>query len=220
MKRILTNCDGDGGSIDVIRCNDCQGRTGMNSANWTFFRAFLKSPRVVASLIPSSPLLERRVVKASHVATARVVVELGSGTGGTTRALLAAMATDARLLAIERTGAFVDGLRRIDDPRLEVVHGCASTLVAELERLGWGSADAVISGIPFSTLPAELAHTIIREVHRSLSAEGRFVAYQFTDRVADYADRELGRPDVQHEPFNVPPLKVFTWVKRTDSAAA
>jgi phospholipid N-methyltransferase len=171
-------------------------------------------------MIPSSPQLERRVVRASRVSTARVVVELGSGTGGTTRALLAAMAPDARLLAIERTGDFVEGLRRIADPRLQVVHGCASSLVGELERLGWGAADAVISGIPFSTLPADLASTIVREVHRSLGSDGRFVAYQFTDRVADYASRELGRPQVQHEPFNVPPLKVFTWVKHADSAAA
>ncbi|MDZ7670386.1 MAG: methyltransferase type 12, partial [Gammaproteobacteria bacterium] len=125
----------------------------MSTGGWTFFQAFLKSPKVVASMIPSSPFLERRLVKAAHLATAGTVVELGSGTGGTTRALLAAMGGDGRLLAIERTAEFVDALREIDDPRLSVVHGCASELVGELERHGFGSADAVISGIPFSHLP-------------------------------------------------------------------
>lgn len=192
----------------------------MNSVNWTFFRAFLKSPRVVASMIPSSPLLERRLVRAARASHAQVLVELGSGTGGTTRALLSAMPPQARLVAIERTEAFVEPLRQINDPRLEVVHGCASRLVDELERLGLGQADAVISGIPFSTLPPALAQTITAEIRQALKPDGRFVAYQFTDRVADYAGQVLGRPHIEHEPFNVPPLKVFTWVKKAEGSAA
>jgi phospholipid N-methyltransferase len=189
----------------------------MSSQNWTFFQAFLKSPRVVASLVPSSPFLERRVVDAAHLGTASVAVELGSGTGGTTRALLAALGPHSRLLAIERTAEFVTALRHIDDPRLEVVHGCASSIVTELQRRGLDTVDAVISGIPFSTLPPQLAHTIVDEVHEALRPCGRFVAYQFTDRVADYARPVLGRPRVQHELRNVPPLKVFTWEKSADA---
>lgn len=192
----------------------------MSTGGWTFFQAFLKSPKVVASMIPSSPFLERRLVKAAHLATAGTVVELGSGTGGTTRALLSAMGDDSRLLAIERTAEFVDTLRQIGDPRLSVVHGCASELVGELERHGFGSADAVISGIPFSTLPEDLARSIVEEVHRALRPRGRFVAYQFTDRVADYARPVFGRPRVEREMRNVPPLRVFTWEKAADSAAA
>lgn len=185
----------------------------MASTSWTFFQAFLKSPRVVASLIPSSPFLERRLVKASRACQARVAVELGAGTGGTTRAMLDAMGADSRLIAIERTEPFVRTLRQIDDPRLEVVHGCASSLVDELQQRGLGATDVVISGIPFSTLPPALASTIVEAVHRALAPGGRFVAYQFTDRVADYTRPIMGGPDVQHELVNVPPLKIFTWVK-------
>jgi len=192
----------------------------MTSANWTFFQAFLKSPKVVASMIPSSPFLERRVARAAGLESATTVVELGAGTGGTTRAMLAAMPAHARLIAIERTPEFVGPLEAIGDPRLTVVNGCASTIVAELERLGLDHADAVVSGIPFSTLPPELAATIAREVHRGLKPQGRFVAYQFTDRVADFARPVFGRPRVEHEIRNVPPLKVFTWQREVDSAAA
>lgn len=192
----------------------------MSTANWTFFQAFLKSPKVVASMIPSSPFLERRVVRAAGLASANVAVELGAGTGGTTRAMLAAMPADSRLVAIERTPEFVGPLEAIGDPRLTVVHGCASAIVEELERLGLDGADAVVSGIPFSTLPPELAAKIAREVQRALKPHGRFVAYQFTDKVADYAQPVFGRPRVEHELRNVPPLKVFTWERETDTAAA
>jgi len=181
--------------------------------NWTFFQAFLKSPRVVASVIPSSSFLKRRVVTAAAPATASVVVELGAGTGGTTRSLLKAMGPQTRLLAIERTADFIENLQRINDNRLDVVYGCASSIGAELKRRGYPAADAVISGIPFSTLPKALAAEIVTAVHEALGPGGRFVAYQFSDRVADYAQPVMGMPQIEHELYNVPPLRVFTWRK-------
>ncbi|MEX2488428.1 MAG: methyltransferase domain-containing protein [Pseudomonadales bacterium] len=192
----------------------------MNTSGWTFFQAFLKSPRIVASMIPSSPFLERRLARSAHLAAADTVVEIGCGTGGTTRALLSTMRDDSHLLAIERTAEFVATLRQIDDPRLTVVHGCASNLVDELKQHRLDAADVVISGIPFSTLPEELARLIVTEVHRALRVHGVFVAYQFSDRVADYAHPLFGRPGVELEMRNVPPLRVFTWEKSAASAAA
>lgn len=184
-----------------------------NRKNWTFFQAFLKSPRIVASIIPSSSYLERRIVKAAAPGTASVVVELGAGTGGTTRSLLKVMGPEARLLVIERTVDFIENLEQINDIRLDVVHGCASSIGAELKRRGYPAADAVVSGIPFSTLPEPLAAEIIAAVHDALGPGGRFVAYQFTNRVADYAQPVLGMPEVERELYNVPPLRVFTWRK-------
>lgn len=189
----------------------------MPNESWTFFQAFLKSPRVVASVIPSSPFLVRRIVKAADPASARVVVELGGGTGGTTRAMLGAMAPQGKMLVIERTAEFIDTLDGIDDPRLEVVHGCASTIGDELTRRGLAAADVVISGIPFSTIPPGLAEDIVVAVRDALAPGGRFVAYQFTDRVADYAKPVMGSPEVEFEFVNVPPIRVFIW--RKDRAA-
>lgn len=193
----------------------------MNSSEkWTFFQAFLKSPRVVASVIQSSSFVERRIIAAADLAIASVVVEFGAGTGGTTRSLLNAIGPQARLLVIERTSEFVRNLQRIDDTRLCVVHGCASSIGAELERRGYPAADAVISGIPFSTLPETLAAEIVAAVHTALGPGGRFVAYQFTDRVAHYVWPLMGAPEVEYELRNVPPLRVFTWRKESGSGTA
>jgi phospholipid N-methyltransferase len=157
--------------------------------------------------------VERRVVAAADLATASVVVEFGAGTGGITRSLLNAMGPQARLLVLERTPEFVRNLQLIDDTRLCVVHGCASSIGAELERRGYPAADAVISGIPFSTLPEALGAEIAAAVHAALGPGGRFVAYQFTDRVADYVRPLMGAPVIEHELRNIPPLRVFTWRK-------
>jgi phospholipid N-methyltransferase len=79
---------------------------------------------------------------------------------------------------------------------------------------------SVISGIPFSTLPETLAAEIVAAVHTALGPGGRFVAYQFTDRVAHYVWPLMGAPEVEYELRNVPPLRVFTWRKESGSGTA
>ncbi len=186
----------------------------MPNETWRFFQAFMKSPRVVASVVPSSAFLKRRIVEAAGLPRARVVVELGAGTGGTTISLLEAMAEDSRLIAIERTADFVPGLEAIDDERFEVVHGCASSIGEQLASRGYAGADAVVSGIPFSTMPAELCQKIVEAIHDSLTPGGRFVAYQFSDAVDRYMRPVMGEPTIRHELLNVPPMRVFTWEKK------
>lgn len=187
----------------------------MHGENWTFFREFIKAPRVVASVVPSSSFLKRRVIKAADLGTAEVVLELGPGTGGLTRSLLQALGPQAHLLAIERTAELAQLVEQIDDSRLEVVHGCASSIGEELSRRGYAAADAIVSGIPFSTMPGKLAAEIIAAVHAALSPAGRFVAYQVSDRVADHASPVMGDPAIERELRNVPPARVFTWCKAT-----
>ncbi|MEX2125201.1 MAG: hypothetical protein WD795_15020 [Woeseia sp.] len=46
---------------------------------------------------------------------------------------------------------------------------------------------------------------------------GRFVAYQFTDRVAEYAKPFMGSPEVEIEFVNVPPIRLFIWRKDDSS---
>jgi phospholipid N-methyltransferase len=94
-----------------------------------------------------------------------------------------------------------------------IEHGCASAMGDALARCGAHSADVVVSGIPFSTLPADVAQRIVTAVHGTLSPGGRFIAYQVSDRVTDYAAAEFGRPRVEFELCNVPPMRVFIWRK-------
>ena len=93
-----------------------------------FFQGFLRRPQQVGSVIPSSRFMERRLVGLATAEAPKVVVELGPGTGGTTRALLRAMPPGSQLLAIEISPDFAALLQRIPDPRLIVHHGSAEQL--------------------------------------------------------------------------------------------
>lgn len=180
---------------------------------FAFLQGFLKSPKQVGSIIPSSRFLERRVVRAAEIANASLVVELGPGTGGTTRALLRAMSPNARLLAIEIDPRFVELLGRSEDPRLIVHEGSASEIESALRQHQLPAPDVIISGIPFSTMTRSVGEQILRSVYDALDPNGLFVAYQVRDRVESLGRRVFGRAQVQTEILNMPPMRVYRWQK-------
>jgi len=178
-----------------------------------FFQGFLRRPRETASLVPSSRFLERRVAELATVAAADTVVELGPGTGGTTRALLAAMSPHASLLSIEINPDFIPTLRAIDDDRLTVHHGNAERLAEILRQHALDSADAVVSGIPFSLLQPEARRRVVESIWSVLAPDGRFVAYQICGRIETFARPLFGPAQVAVELRNLPPLRIYAWRK-------
>ncbi len=178
-----------------------------------FFRGFLRSPEQVGSIIPSSRFLERRILAMAELDEARCVVELGPGTGGTTRAILEAMRPDARLLTIELDPHFSAILEELGDPRLVAHTGSAADLASILTENGLSAPDVVISGIPFSTMPREIGTAIIEAVRDSLAPGGRFLAYQFRGHVGRLGEPILGKPEVELEMLNIPPMRFYRWRK-------
>lgn len=194
---------------------------GISSRNETgrsrlrFLRGFLRHPAQVGSVIPSSHQLEQRLVRDACVSTARIVVELGPGTGGTTAAFLKAMAPSARLLAIELDPDFYRHLKdTINDPRFMLELSSADRLEELLKKHSLQAPDAIVSGMPFSTMPSGVSGRIAATVAHVLQPGGRFITYQVRAHVAGYVSPYLGEPEKQWEMLNVPPVRVFTWVKQ------
>jgi phospholipid N-methyltransferase len=177
-----------------------------------FFKGFLRNPKEVGSVIPSSRFLTRRVLRFGEVAQARVIVELGSGTGVLTREILRHMPRAGKLVAIEINPQFVNHLRRqFRDPRLSIYDGSAEDLERALEKVEESRADLVVSGIPFSTMERGLGRRTLEAAQRVLGPTGRFVAYQFRSHVRRMAEPLFGPADVHPEFRNVPPMRVYVW---------
>ena len=195
------------GSLDVAQLRD----------SFQFLRGFARNPAQVGSVVPSSRYLEQRLVREARIAEARTVVELGPGTGGTTAAFLRAMTPAARLLAIELDHEFHHHLcESLADPRLILELGSAERIAEFLATHRLPAPDAIVSGIPFSTMPPDVSDRVAATVAQVLRPGGRFVAYQVRAHVAEFVSPYLGQPDKQWEVVNVPPVRVFTWVKDGD----
>jgi phosphatidylethanolamine/phosphatidyl-N-methylethanolamine N-methyltransferase len=178
-----------------------------------FFQEFLKHPAQIGSIIPSSRFLERRILEAAGISSAQTIVELGCGTGGTTRAILRGMTKNARLLSIEINPHFHAMVSAIGDKRLISHLGNACGLKEILPIYGLCNPEVVISGIPFSTMSHSSGAQVLGAVSSLLAPNGRFVAYQFSKRVDYLCRRFLGPGQVTMEFLNIPPMRVYQWQK-------
>jgi phospholipid N-methyltransferase len=187
-------------------------RTANGSRPLVFLRGFLRNPKEVGSVIPSSRYLIRRVLDRGRVSRAQVIVELGAGTGVVTREILRRMPRSARLVAVEINPRFVRVLRRaLPDPRLSVFEGSCADLEHALEGAGVEKADLVVSGIPFSTIGHGEGYRTLQAAKRILGPDGRFVAYQFRSHVRRLAEPLFGPAETHRGLWNLPPMRIYVW---------
>ncbi|HEY2275470.1 MAG TPA: methyltransferase domain-containing protein [Steroidobacteraceae bacterium] len=175
-----------------------------------FARNFFRHPLMLGSIVPSSRFLIRELLHPVDWSRARVIVEYGPGVGDITAEVLRRMRPDALLVAIEMNPDFVSYLRgAFTDPRLRVVDGSAEWVDEVLSRFGRQQADYIISGIPFSTIPAPQRERILRKTRAVLAPDGAFLVYQFSTRVLEDLKRIFGYVGRKFEPLNVLPAHLF-----------
>jgi phospholipid N-methyltransferase len=171
---------------------------------------FLRHPRMLGSIVPSSRFLIRQLLKPVDWSQATVIVEYGPGVGVITSEVLRRMRPDAMLIAIETNTEFVKYLRSaIRDERLQVVEASAEAVDEILRRYGHSSASYVISGIPFSTIPAPVRENILQKTCAALKPGGSFLVYQFSTTVLQDLQRVFRYVRRQFEPLNVLPAHLF-----------
>jgi phospholipid N-methyltransferase len=121
------------------------------------------------------------MLDAAEVERQHMLAEFGPGTGVFTAELVRRMHPDARLLVFEIRADFAARLRqRFDDPRVTIIHGSAAELPRYLQAHGAEQVDCIVSGLPFTSLPRDVTHAILRTTRDYLKPGGRFVTYQYT----------------------------------------
>jgi len=179
-----------------------------------FLKNAVLKPKQISYVFPSSRALIQSIAKRSGLDTAKRIIELGPGTGGTSQGFLREMQDEAQLCAVEINKDFVKYLKNhIHDKRFSVKHEGAQNLPTILNQLNWDNADVIISGIPFSTLPKGMGADIMQSIYKSLKPKGLFVAYQFRDRVSKLATPVFGHTKSHLELKNFPPMRIYVWQK-------
>ncbi|MFL5515281.1 MAG: class I SAM-dependent methyltransferase [Gemmatimonadales bacterium] len=175
-----------------------------------FSRNFLKHPRMLGSVIPSSRFLVNRLLRQVDWSRARTIVEYGPGVGTITSHLLRRLGPDGRLVAIDTNREFVSHLgRTLRDPRLHVVEGSAADTANVLAERGLARADYVISGIPYTTMDPAVRDRILRTTHDVLHTEGMFLVYQFTRAVQPFLHEVFAQVQADFEPRNIMPARLY-----------
>jgi phospholipid N-methyltransferase len=149
---------------------DASPGTGLREHLIVFSR-FLRSPRTVGALSASSRALARAVVEVASVGARARVVELGPGTGALTSAIVDRLGAESRFLAVDIDPEFVRQIR-LRWPKVECVCSSAERLTELLKARDLLPVDHIISGLPFTSLPAP-ASSRTSTIHCGLAAPSR-----------------------------------------------
>ena len=115
-----------------------------------FLRAWLAAPLRTGAQLPSGRELAKAMAAAVDPDAPGFVVELGSGTGAITAALVARGIAPERLILIEADPQFC-ALLEARYPAARVLSGDAYAAPRLLRELGIGPIAAVVSGLPLLT---------------------------------------------------------------------
>src|SRR5690349_2348437 len=123
-----------------------------------FLGKFLRHGTKIASLAPSSKWLSEATVSNVDWPRARVIVELGAGTGPITKVLAEKAHPDCKVIVLERDADFARLLRErfAGRPTFDVVEGDVRDLAQILADRGIERADYLISGLPVPSFPSDL----------------------------------------------------------------
>jgi phospholipid N-methyltransferase len=166
----------------------------MNPA--AFVAEALADFATVGAIAPSSRYLTRAMLEPLPLENAKVVVELGPGTGVMTRALLNLLPPDATLLAFEINSRFAQHLRStISDPRLVLVHARAEALQEELSRRGYRHVDGIVSSLALGLMSDPQRHALLSVISSCLKKRGIFTQFQYLHSL-QLRDRQLSKFDL------------------------
>lgn len=183
-----------------------------------FLRELIRSPRNTGALCPSSPALARKMAEAfsPDVFKSGYIVELGAGTGSVTRALLSGGIPPERLVVVEKSEPLALCLRE-RFPLANVLCCGAEEIGARMGR----PVKAIVSSLPFRSLPKDACEAIMSEVEEILAPGGIFV--QFTYALIGempFVPRSFRKLRSSVVLLNIPPAKVEVFRKPKASSPA
>ena len=193
--------------------------TNLEDASY-FLQRFLRSPKNIASVLPSSRYLADHMFRGLDLADGDVLIEYGPGTGSFTWEVerLRRRGVDIAYLGVEKDPGMHQYLTR-RFRHLDFVLGDAADTVAHCAERGLPAATAVISGLPMMLMRSRDILGIVNATRNCLRPDGTFRTFSYVHsypsrsarRVRTVIQRgfeefDLSRPVVR----NVPPAFLYT----------
>ena len=200
---------------------------GSTSAYGLFFAQSLRSLSVTASLFPSSRSLATALLRRVDFGSARVVIELGMGTGAITTEILKRMGPNSVLYGVDLNPVFISHLeRRIQDSRFVPILGRAENLATLLDRRGIRRANAVVSSLGLTSMRPRQRSAIMRQVAERLTEGGVLTQFQYVHASGhpnwlsalgvkrfpekDFLQTHFRDVSAERVIWNLPPANVYT----------
>jgi phosphatidylethanolamine/phosphatidyl-N-methylethanolamine N-methyltransferase len=180
-----------------------------------FFRQWLRSPKSMGSVLPSSRVLARAIAAEIAWQPGQYVVELGGGTGAITQGLIERGIPRDRIIVIELDGSLYTYLK----DRLTgctVIQGDATRLDEILARHEVGEVGTVLSGLPMVGMPEAFQRAIIEQSFKAMKPGSFMLQYSYSP-IAPVPAAKLGitAKIARYVLWNFPPAAVWRYTKKS-----
>ncbi|MEK7628850.1 MAG: rRNA adenine N-6-methyltransferase family protein [Patescibacteria group bacterium] len=177
-----------------------------------FLKKFLKHGITIASITPSTKFLSQRTVAGIDWNQARLVVELGAGTGPITQEIVNRARPECTVIVIEQDDDFL-GILRNRFGHLKHVHIIKSDctdLAVQCAKLGLEKVDYVVSGLPTPSLPKHIQKAVFSFYRSHLASTG--AVHQITEfplLFKPFYKKHFAEVEFTFEPRGIPPAGVY-----------
>jgi len=147
-----------------------------------FIKQYLKNPKTVGAVAPSSEKLAYKMIEDINFLNASCIIEYGPGTGVFTEKILNKKKDSTIFIAIEYNREFYEILKDKfkEENNFILVNDSAENLKEYIHKYNIDKIDYVISGLPFTSLPDSIGHKILSATKEILGTKGEFITFQYT----------------------------------------
>lgn len=188
--------------------------------NMNFLIEFIKHPRKIGAIAPSGKALAQKMMQPIDFSLAKVIVEYGPGTGAFTAELIKRRKKDTSLILVEQNKIFCRELFRkfAGEPNFYIVHGKAEKVKKYLKKFGFSKANYIVSGLPFTSLPAEVSDRILKAAGAAIGNNGIFITFQYSLIKKKFFEKYFDISYYLKEIKNLPPAYVFVMKNRSENS--
>lgn len=177
-----------------------------------FLQGFLRSPREVGSVVPSSRFMIKRITNYVKNQNPKSIVEFGAGTGVITKELSKVAGPKTPFLIFEKDDQLRESLTQEFSNRS--IHSDALDLPHILDEKGIHKAECIVSGLPLTLFPKDKTEEILQMIHSRLEDNGTFIIYQYSSILKKRLDELFDEVNVRFVPLNIPPTFIYFCKKR------
>ena len=187
--------------------------------NALFLKRFLQRPLQVASIIPSSKTLVKKVSEKMDFSVPRVIAEFGPGEGCHTREIVRRMHPDSSLLLFELDPELAGHLAEQfeDNPRITVLNTDAAELPRNWPSSIFPTATTSSPAFPSASSRRRRRSSYCRAPSTSLApgSHSAFIIYQVTNELVSHC-RHFPRIESEYCLINLPPMFVTKFYKQAN----
>ncbi|MDO7904791.1 methyltransferase domain-containing protein [Paenibacillus sp. JX-17] len=180
-----------------------------------FLKSFLRNPKNVGSIIPSSRFLARKMVDQAPWPEMEAVAELGSGTGAITRFIYNQVQDSTKVLLFEMDETMRTNLQASYSTHSNFsCYPNATQLVKNMKWEGIQQLDCIFSGLPFFNFELEFREILVDQIYKALKPGGLFIAFQYSLQMKKALSKYFTIEKIDWVPLNTPPAFVYVCRKK------